>query len=246
MSAPAPGPEILVLTRPAEAAEVGTPDPRVHALPLLSLHTVPASPALEALLDAARGADIQICLSAQAARALATLRADFPRQCRPDVRWFAVGAATAAELRQRLGVSARCPAAGARDSEGLLALLGPVQACTVAIHTAPEGRELLPVALQSAGANVLQLAVYARAPRWPTPEELAALSALPAPLLFSATSLALLAQLQQLLPTLKRSAAQTALVVPAERIAQAARAAGFVDVRLATGAAVPELKARLR
>lgn len=239
-------PEILVLTRPAEAAGGETLPARVHPLPLLALATAPDTPALRAALARAAAAAIQICLSAQAARALAERAPDFVQRCAAGVRWFAVGAASAAALAQHLGVQAPCPEPGARDSEGLLALLGPVHGVRVAIHTAPEGREWLAPALAERGADVVVVPVYTRVARAPEAAELDLLAAARAPLLFSVTSVALLDRLLAVLPAMQRTPAETAIVVPAARIAAAALAAGFVDVRTAASAAVPELLTQLR
>lgn len=238
-------PEILVLTRPAESTGETLPA-RVHPLPLLALATAPDTPALRATLASAATAAVQICLSAQAARALAERAPDYVQRCPAGVRWFAVGAASAAALAQHLGVQAPCPEPGARDSEGLLALLGPVQGLRIAIHTAPEGREWLAPALAARGAEVLVVPLYSRVARQPAPTELALLAATRVPLLFSVTSVALLERLLAVLPAMQRTPAETAIVVPAARVAAAALAAGFADVRTATSAAVPELLAQLR
>lgn len=238
--------ELLVLTRPAESLDPETLPPAVLSVPLLALATAAPSAELEAALAQAAQAELQICLSAQAARALAERAADYPARLPAQVRWIAVGAATAAELERRLGIRALSPPEGARDSEGVLALLGPVAGCTVALLTAPAGRDWLLPALQAQGARVVVVHLYQRRPRAPGPDELACLRAATQPLVFSATSVALLQQVAALLPVLGRQPADTALVVASERIAAAARATGFLDIRIAGGAAVAELLAVLQ
>lgn len=141
--------------------------------------------AARARLDAALQLPKLIVTSPAAAKAAAALR---PLPARADQQWIAVGAGTAAALRQ-LGI-ATALAPMRMDTEGLLALpaLTAVAGESMALITAPGGRgELLP-ALQARGAHVLRADVYERVPLRLAPRALAAVRHAQAPLVVAVSS----------------------------------------------------------
>lgn len=185
-------------------------------------------------LSAALGADVVLFTSPAAARAAAALQ---PLRDRPGQPWVAVGAGTAAALR-RAGV--RGVAAPSRmDSEGLLALpaLQRLDGRSVGMVTAPGGRGLIAPALAARGARVLRAEVYARVPVPPSPAALARLRALDRPACLALSSGEALQRMLQTLPgDLLDRLRQARVLAASQRLADLAREAGFVDVRVATDA----------
>ena len=224
--------EVLVLTRPAEPDERPSAFPCI-VLPLLRISSQPLTPELQQQLRQASSADVQIFLSQHAVRATAALE---PRLGRAGARWFAVGAATARAVADSFSVGCDTPEVGSTDSEGLLQLLGAVAGQRVSVYTAPEGRDLLVSSLRARGAEVEVIEVYRRERLNPTAEQLAVLRQETRPLLFSATSVAVLDALLAVLAELGLEPRQVAVVVASARIAAVARERGFVDVRNAASA----------
>lgn len=163
-------------------------------------------------------------------------------------RVFAPGPGTAAALAD-LGVEPVQLPAARFDSEGLLALpalAAPLDG-VIAIVGAPGGRGLLQQVLADRGATILSLHVYRREPALPSASERAALHDAAHPLLL-ATSLAALRRLPLALPRqlFARLAADAPLVVASERIAAAARAAGFRHCHVAGSAMASDLVTAIR
>jgi len=226
----------VVITRPA-----GTGSPlarrvrRCGGLPLLlpglSLRAVDES-AAAAPLRAALGDDLLIFTSPAAVRFAARLA-----PLRTNGTVLAVGQGTARALG-RHGVQALCPVAR-QDSEGLLeqAALSEVQGRRVALIGAPGGRGVLRAELMARGAQLREVHVYRRGtPRWQRRQidEVRQLSTEARVLLSSAEALD---NLRQGLPAdaFARLCGAVA-VVSSERLAEAARSAGFQRVVVAASA----------
>ena len=216
----------------AAAARVGA---TLLALSPLAIepHTDVAS--RRALRDAL-AADVVLFTSPNAVRAAAALRRLGNARGRPVL---AVGEGTRRAL-QRLGVDALSPTR--MDSEGLLAMpaLCEVSGRSIGLVTAPGGRNRLAPALQARGAEVRRADVYDRVPvaiadaRW---QALATLLATPEHVVLALSSTeALEAVLRQRPATLEKSLRRIAVSAASERLAQAARDAGFRRIAIATDA----------
>jgi uroporphyrinogen-III synthase len=150
----------------------------------------------------------------------------------PRARVAAIGRATARALRAR-GIDVDLtPTAGA-DSEALLATtaFSAVQGQRILIVTGQGGRDALRKALAARGANVAVAELYARRTLMPAPDALAALEheLVAGPVVVSATSVDVFEALLQGLPvTLQQAIVRNVLLVPGERVAAAARAAGWL------------------
>lgn len=217
-------------------AAAGRHDARMLALSPFAIEPLPDSGHRETLAHAL-AADIVIWTSPNAVRAAAALQ---PLKARPRQTWLAVGSGTRRALL-RAGIVAEAPSR--MDSEGLLAMpaLHAVHARNVGLVTAPGGRGLLAPTLVERGANVVRANVYVRRPIAFSKRALAALdAALASP---HRVVLALSSQdaLQCLLvaPSPARHAAlmDIAVVAASERLADAARKAGFARITIATSAA---------
>lgn len=155
---------------------------------------------------------------------------------------LAVGQGTARALR-RLGVAAPLVPAH-QNSEGLLdlPLLQVLAGRRVALIGAPGGRGVLRDKLGARGARLRELHVYRRLPPRLDRRHVEALLRLPESALVLLSSAEALQNLCQLLPAaaLARLQAVTA-VVSSERLAVAARHAGFVHITLADSAVAEDL-----
>ena len=176
-------------------------------------------------------ADILIWTSPNAVRAAAALQ---PLEARRGQVWLAVGSGTRRAL-QRAGIAAQAPSR--MDSEGLLAMpeLQSVRGRSIGLVTAPGGRGLLGPVLAERGAVLVRADVYARRMIAINGRALARLeAALAAP---QRVLLALSSgeALQGLLAAAGHTHALTdiAVVAASERLAQAAREAGFRRVAVA-------------
>ncbi|MDH5834988.1 uroporphyrinogen-III synthase [Luteimonas kalidii] len=187
-----------------------------------------------AALRAALAADVVLFTSPAAVRAAAGLRRLRPRR---GQAWLATGAGTAAALR-RVGV-ADVAAPARMDSEGVLALpaLAAIRGRSVALVTAPGGRNLIAPTLVARGARLLRADVYARVPVAPSPRSLARLRALRAPAFLALGSGEALRRVFDALPGPLQARLRCARVLAAsERLEQQARASGFDDVVVAADA----------
>ena len=235
---------VVVITRPAgtSAALAG----RVRAcggvpllLPGLSLRGATDGTGLREAMRAALGDDVLVFTSPAAVRFAAALA---PLRTKAVV--LAVGQGTARALR-RHGV--RDPLAPARqDSEGLLAhpALQNLRGRRVTLVGAPGGRGLLRGQLAARGARLREVQVYRRVPPRLDRRHVAAMQALPRSAWVLLSSNEALQNLCRLLPppALARLRAATA-VVSSERLAAAARAAGFSRIVLAASAVADDLLA---
>ncbi len=177
----------------------------------------------------------------RAAAALAALRRRAPEQV-----WIAVGSGTARALRCAGVDAVQSPTR--MDSEGVLALPGlhDIANTTVALVTAPDGRDLLVSTLRARGAQVLRADVYARVPIPLSNTALDKLRALDAPAGLALSSGAALQQLlarapADLLPHLRAMPVFAA----SARLRECAHEAGFADVALAEGPRPAQLLAAM-
>jgi uroporphyrinogen-III synthase len=157
---------------------------------------------------------------------------------------IAVGRSTARAL-QRHGIAAQVPASR-QDSEGVLGLpsLQQPQGKRVALVGAPGGRGLMQQQLTERGAVLREVHVYRRAASRLTRRHQQAVQQLPAMACVLLSSAEALQNLQEQLsaPAWARLCRATA-IVSSERIAEAARAAGFVRIHQAASANQADLLA---
>lgn len=234
---------VVVITRPVGGgaglarrvrAAGGTP----LSLPGLALRPIDDADTAAAL-TAALQAEAVIFTSPAAVRFACALRS-IP----PDCPAIGVGQGTARALR-RAGVQA--PQAPARqDSEGVLALpaLQSLAGRRVALIGAAGGRGLLRETLVERGAMLQEVHVYRRtAPRLDR-RHADALRALPADACVLLSSAEALAHLErQLPPDAWEALCRVTAVVSSERLAEAARVAGFTRRVLARSALPGDLLA---
>lgn len=190
-------------------------------------------PATRRDLRAALAADIVIATSPAAVRAVAT---QLTLRARRGQMYCAVGSATAAALRRAGIVEAHSPER--MDSEGLLALpvLRGVRGRTVGLLTAPGGRDRIEPALRKRGAKVLRADVYARETVALPAAPLARLRGFDGPLLLPVSSGEALQRALDAVPADLAARLRGACVLAASvRLAMLARAAGCLDIRIATG-----------
>lgn len=242
MTASLTGLRVLILrsARPGDplAARLTDRGAEVHSFPLLAIESRSA-------LDAGRSAAVAnadgwIFISRHAVRhGLAQLAAAGLVPTRVPI--FAVGAATAAALREGWGISARHPSEA--NTEGLLKLpeLQAVQGQTLVIFRGVGGRDALRAGLRERGASVHYCEVYRRVPERRWEPALAAALAAPGPLLLVAHSGEVLRALSQLLERADGSMPRPVCLVPGERVADIARGLGF-EPRVAASALAAKME----
>ena len=187
-------------------------------------------------LREALASDVVVFTSPNAVSAAAALRRLRNARGRPVL---AVGDGTRRAL-QRLGVDALSPTR--MDSEGLLAMpdLRDIAGRCIGLVTAPGGRNRLAPALQSRGAEVRRADAYDRTPvtiaaaRW---QALAIALETPTHVVLALSSgEALDTVLRQRPAHLEKVLRRIAVTAASERLAQAARDAGFRRIAIATDA----------
>jgi len=194
----------------------------VHCLPLLRIEPLAVDAAALALAAEA----IWIFVSRHAVRlGAAALRTVGVAVADREV--YAVGAATAAAVHDAWGCAARHPAEP--TSEGLLRLPGlqRVAGRTVVIFRGAGGRDLLRAELSARGARVRYCEVYRRVPEPRWVERARAELARPGPLLAVAHSGAVVTALRALQDGVPAS---VPVLVPGQRVAAIARAAGLMPL----------------
>ncbi len=232
----------VVITRPAGTAAALAR--RVRALggvslllPGLALRAAADEAAARAGMRGALADELLIFTSPAAVRHAAALTS---LQTKATV--LAVGRGTARALR-RCGID-RPLAPSRQDSEGLLAhtALQDLQGLHVALIGASGGRGVLREQLGALGAQLREVHVYRRVPPRLDRRHIDALLQLPGSARVLLSSAEALQNLRQLLPApaWARLTAATA-VVSSERLADAARAAGFVRIVLAGSALSADL-----
>lgn len=235
---------VLVITRPVGTA--GALARRVRALggtpvllPGLAVRGPDDVAAARAALRAGLAGELVIFSSPAAVRHAAALM-----PLRTGAVVLAVGQGTARALRRHGVPDARVP--GQQDSEGLLEhpLLQDLQDRRVTLVGAPGGRGVLRGQLAARGARLREVQVYRRVPPRLDRRHVAALLGLPRSARVLLSSGEALQNLCRLLPppALARLRAATA-VVSSERLATAARDAGFARIERAASAMAGDLLA---
>jgi uroporphyrinogen-III synthase len=223
-----PAGEHAALRRLAQAAGL-----RLRSLAVQRLSALAEAPAAQALAEAL-AQPLRVFTSPAAVR-FASRHAAWRR--RPDGMDLAVGAGTAAALREAGASQVAAPAR--MDSEGLLALpeLAGIHGRGIGLVTAPGGRGLIGEALLARGARLRVAEVYRRRALHGGARRIAALLASPAPLAVSSGEA--LERLHGLVVVrgefARRRFVARPLVVSSGRLAARAAALGFEDVRLAAG-----------
>lgn len=243
----------VVVTRPGSQGEalcaaVRNAGYSVHSLPLLQLIPLPGpGPAQRQLLLDLDHFQHIIFVSANAVRH----GMDWIGSCWPQLpvglHWYAVGDATAG-LLSSYGVRVLTPGA-AMSSEGLLALpqLRQVTGQRVLLVKGEGGRGTLAAELGSRGARVEELACYRRAPPALGPGDAALkLAQWRAQLLMISSGEGLANLLALLSPAETTKFSHITLLLPSERVAQMARAAGFNRVIIAENASDDAMLRALR
>ena len=233
-----PEPEASRLARAFEQAGA-----EVRVLPLVDREPLPETPEQRSVLQELDNFTHVIAVSPYAARRLLEEADAWWPQLPVGIQWYGVGAATAAELA-RHGLRPRRPSNG-WTSEALLALpsLKNLAHERVLLARGEHGRELIRQTLEARGARVTVLPLYRRfCPYYPSeviderfnrfcPEVIVALSG------------ETLNNLVQTDPDALPALHQALLVVPAERVAEQARQAGFGHILVPDGLADHDLVA---
>lgn len=231
---------VVIITRPAGTAAALARTVRARGgvpllLPGLSLRGVGDD---ASALHAALGDDVLVFTSPAAVRFAARLA---PLRTRATV--LAVGGGTARAL-QRHGLTAQAPQR--QDSEGLLGLPAAqhLRGKRVALIGAPGGRGLLREQLGARGARLREVHVYQRVPPRLDRRHVDAVLALPRSARLLLSSAEALHNLATCLPRPAWARLQTVVaVVSSERLATAARAAGFARIVQASSAGAGDLLA---
>ncbi|MHA6206092.1 uroporphyrinogen-III synthase [Dyella soli] len=235
----------VVITRPAGTGSAMARQVRQRGgiallLPGLSLRAADDVAGATAALAASLADDVMVFTSPAAVRYAARLT---PLRTRAMV--LAVGQGTARALH-RHGVNAVQAPQLRQDSEGLLGhpALDGLAGKRVALVGAPGGRGLLRSELSARGAQLREVHVYRRlAPRWHRRQLDAALQ-LPPDARVLLSSAEALACLQDGLPAEAFTRLRHAVAVASsDRLAEAARSAGFAHVEVAASALAADLLA---
>lgn len=233
---------MVVITRPAGTASALARSVRARGglpllLPGLALRGAADVVAARSALRLGLHADVMIFSSPAAVRHAAAL---LPLQT--AARVLAVGQGTALALRRRGVAEPLVPSR--QDSEGVLGLapLQDLRDRDVALVGAAGGRGLLRQQLVARGARLREVHVYQRRPPRLDRRHIDALLTLPATAQVLLSSTEALQHLCRLLPAaaIARLCAATA-VVSSERLAEAARQAGFTRVVQAASALTDDL-----
>lgn len=213
---------------------------QLFALSTLALKPLAAGATLRAALQCSR-----VIVSSPAAVRMA--QAQVPLSTRRGQTWFALGAGSAAALRQSGVTRVQVPLQGS-DSEALLALpdLRELRGERVGLITAPGGRGLIETALRARGAQVCKAEVYRREPLPVSEARLQALQALGANTALLMTSAEAFAPLWEALsPAARKRLQARPCVVASERLQAKARDLGFRRVLRASDARPAQLLAAL-
>ncbi|MBU2954705.1 uroporphyrinogen-III synthase [Marinobacter sp. F3R08] len=199
----------------------------VQILPLIDREPLPETPERRTLILSLAEFSHVITVSPFAARQLLEEVDTWWPQIPTGIRWYGVGAGTAAVLAEQ-GLSPRRPPEG-WNSEALLALpsLQNLQGERVLLARGETGRELIRETLEARGARVTLLPLYRRfRPNHPKERVRATLETF-APEAIVALSGETLNNLIALCANSSHNLYDSVLIVPADRVAEQARAAGF-------------------
>lgn len=199
----------------------------VQVLPMIDRQPLPETPERRTLILSLDEFSHVIAVSPYAARLLLDAIDTWWPQIPVGIRWYGVGAGTAAVLAEH-GLNPRLPPKG-WTSEALLALpsLNHLDGEKVLLARGDTGRELIRETLQARGARVTVLPLYRRLPAEHSPELLRATLKDFAPEAIVALSGETLNNLIALCANYGHNLYDRLLIVPADRVAEQARAAGF-------------------
>lgn len=186
-----------------------------------------------------------IAVSPYAARLLLERIDTWWPQFPTGIRWYGVGTSTAAVLEQA-GLAPEHPEQGF-TSEALLTLpsLQHLEHAKVLVARGEHGRELIRDTLTERGASVTALPLYRRQPTSHTPEQRSESLDRFRPDVIIALSGETLNNFIALSENSSHNCRKSLLLVPAERVAQQARDAGFDRVICASGMADEDIVNRV-
>jgi uroporphyrinogen-III synthase len=201
----------------------------VRILPLINREPVPETPERRTLILSLDEFSHVIAVSPFAARLLLDEIDTWWPQIPMGIRWYGVGAGTAAVLAEH-GLNPRKPPEG-WTSEALLALpsLNNLQGERVLLARGESGRELIRETLEARGARVTPLPLYRRFCPEYSPEQIQETVETFAPEAIITLSGETLNNLIALCANSSHNLYDRLLIVPADRVAEQARAAGFTN-----------------
>ena len=199
----------------------------VRLLPLMVREPLPETPEQRSLLQELDNFSHIIAVSPYAARRLLEEIDQWWPQIPMRIQWYGVGAGTAAELAGH-GLRVRRPVNG-WTSEALLAMpsLQHLQHERILLARGEQGRELIRQTLEQRGARVTILPLYRRYRPYYPAEQIREVFDQFRPEVIVALSGETLNNLVEIIPDDRPELYQSLLVVPAQRVAEQARAAGF-------------------
>ncbi|MFO8141626.1 MAG: uroporphyrinogen-III synthase [Marinobacter sp.] len=242
---PLQGRRILICRPEPEASRLAeafrSAGAEVRVMPLVAREPLPETPERRALLQELDNFSHIIAVSPYAARLLLDEIEQWWPQMPMGIQWYGVGAGTAAVFSHH-GLRPRKPARG-WTSEALLALpsLQNLENQKVLLARGEHGRELISQTLVQRGAQITVLPLYRRFPPYYPPERVQDNFIAFQPEVIIALSGETLNNLVKTGPDHHPALYQALLVVPAERIAEQARSAGFSNLLVPDGLADVEL-----
>lgn len=212
------------------------------SFPLLAIEPIEEQTSLDRLrrqVENLDNYDLLIFVSTNAARYGGDLIDSYWPQFPVGIDVLAVGPTTAEAVAERLGCAVQCSETGMASEDLLeLPILKNIENKKVALFRGEGGRELLANTLRERGAQVDYFEVYRRSvvsyPAGALVNEIAA-GGVNVVTAFSAESLHRLLELAVDAPH-KEQLLRTPLLVPSQRIAEMATAAGFTSIYNANGA----------
>lgn len=212
-------------------------------MPLVAREPLPETPERRSLLLELDSFSHIIAVSPYAARLLLDEIEQWWPQMPMGIQWYGVGAGTAAVFSQH-GIRPRMPAHG-WTSEALLALpsLQRLEHQRVLLARAEHGRELIRQTLEQRGARITVLPLYRRFRPYYPPEQVQDNFDAFEPEVIIVLSGETLNNLIETGTDHPQMLDKALLVVPADRIAEQARIAGFSNVLVPEGLTDPELLA---
>lgn len=210
-------------------------------MPLVAREPLPETPERRALLQQLDNFRHIIAVSPYAARLLLDEIDHWWPQIPMGIEWYGVGSGTAAVFA-RAGLRPRRPAEG-WTSEALLALpsLQNVRDEKVLLARGEQGRELIRQTLEQRGARITVLPLYRRLRPYYPAKRIKEIFMEFQPEVIVALSGETLNHLNDIVPDNHQTLHTSLLVVPAERVAQAARSAGFSNPFVPDGLADQDL-----
>ncbi|GGC69746.1 uroporphyrinogen-III synthase [Marinobacter halophilus] len=213
----------------------------VRLMPLVTREPLPETPERRALLQELNNFRHIIAVSPYAAKLLLDEIEQWWPQMPMGLQWYGVGAGTAAVFSKQ-GLRPRRPTQG-WTSEALLALpsLQQLEHEKVLLARGEQGRELIRETLEQRGARISVLPLYRRFRPYYPPEQVQDNFDRFQPEVIIALSGETLNNLIEIGANYHQTLYHALLVVPAERIAEQARSAGFSSLLVPDGLADVDL-----